>query len=233
MFRGVGTLSIPPEPTLVGNLLLPRSLFGVGVIEDTMTDTDNFEGLMRVYNQRLFRACRSVLRDDAEAEDAAQEAWVQAWKHLDQVEDPARIGAWLTRIAVREALQRAHKNARITPADHDEIAAEDTVNTHPIHSPEQATSDREMGRRLERAIDDLPEVFRTVFVLRLVEELSVAETAECLEISEETVKSRLHRGRKRVADWLLHHAEGATRQVFSFQAERCDRIVKAVLERIS
>jgi RNA polymerase sigma-70 factor (ECF subfamily) len=198
-----------------------------------MADPSDFERMMRLYNQRLFRACRSVLRDDAEAEDAAQEAWVLAWRHLDQVDDPARIGAWLTRIAVREALRRAHTLARATPVDQDEIAAEDTVTTHPTPSPERATSDREMGRRLEHAIDELPEQFRTVFVLRLVEELSVAETAECLDIAEETVKTRLHRARKRVADQLLAEAEGAARQVFSFDAERCDRIVAAVLRRIT
>lgn len=199
-----------------------------------IAEPDEFVLLMRRYNQRVFRACRAVLRDDAEAEDAAQEAWVLAWRHLDQVEDPDRIGAWLTRIAVREALARAHKAGRTTLLDGDEdVASEDAMRPVTSRSPERAASDRELGRLVERAIDDLPEPFRTVFVLRLVEEMSVAETADCLDIPEDTVKTRLHRARARVAEQLMAGAERAASGVFAFEAERCDRIVAAVLRRIS
>jgi RNA polymerase sigma-70 factor (ECF subfamily) len=174
-----------------------------------------------------------VLRDDAEAEDAAQEAWVSAWRHLDQLEDPRRIGAWLTRIAVREALARARRAGRTTLLDGDaDVASEDAMSPIASRSPEHEASDREMGRLMERAIDELPEQFRTVFVLRLVEELSVAETADCLEIPEDTVKTRLHRARARVGQHLLASAERAAPRAFAFEAERCDRIVAAVLARI-
>jgi RNA polymerase sigma-70 factor (ECF subfamily) len=191
-----------------------------------MSDTANFVSLMRQYNQRVFRACRSVLRDDAEAEDAAQEAWVLAWRHLDEVRDPARIGTWVTRIAIREAIARARKVGRLAITDED---VEDTMQ----RSPEKLASDREMGRLIEGALDELSEQFRTVFVLRMVEGMSVADTAEALEIPEETVKTRLHRARRRVADQLVSRLDGATREVYSFDGERCDRIVSAVLRRIS
>ncbi len=198
-----------------------------------MAETDEFVLLMRRYNQRVFRACRAVLRDDAEAEDAAQDAWVQAWRHFGQVEDQDRIGAWLTRIAVREALARAHKAGRMTLLDGDaDVASEDAMSPVANRSPEREASDRELGRLLERAIDALPEQFRAVFVLRLVEEMSVAETADCLDIPEDTVKTRLHRARARVAGQLLAGTERATSYVFAFEAERCDRIVAAVLRRI-
>ncbi len=191
-----------------------------------MADTAGFEELMRRYNQRMFRASRSVLRDDAEAEDAVQDAWVLAWRHLDQVEDPDRIGTWLTRIAIREAQAHARRVSRITPIE----GSEERVSTNPRNSPEQTASDRATGRLIERAIDALPEQFRTVFVLRLVEELSVEETADCLDISKETVKTRLHRARKRVADRLI--LDGRP-EVFAFDGARCDRIVAAVLGRIA
>jgi RNA polymerase sigma-70 factor (ECF subfamily) len=194
-----------------------------------MAETDEFVLLMRRYNQRVFRVCRSVLRDDADAEDAAQDAWVQAWRHLDEVEDPDRIGAWVARIAVREALARAHRLGRTPLLDGDaDVASEDTVSI----DPENEAANREMGRLLERAIDELPEAFRTVLVMRLVEEMSVAETADCLDIPEDTVRTRLHRARSRVAEQLLAGAERATSRVFAFEAERCDRIVAAVLGRI-
>lgn len=190
-----------------------------------MADTAELVRLMRRYNQRMFRACRSVLRDAAEAEDAVQDAWLSAWKHLPELEDPSRVGAWLTRIAVREAMAHARRNARFD--------LEDTVATDPSPSPEREASDREVGRVIEDAIDELPHEFRTVFVLRLVEGLSLAETADSLDIPAETVKTRLHRARRRVADRLLSRLDAQTREVFAFDGERCDRIVTTVLRRIA
>lgn len=194
-----------------------------------------FEVLMRRYNQRLFRAARAIVKDDAEAEDVMQEAYVRAYTHLGELADRARFGTWLTRIAVREALARLRRR-RETAVDGAflEDAMDDaTVFPAPASDPEQGAADRELGRALEAAVDALPEPFRVVFVLRAVEDLSVADTAACLEIPEETVKTRLHRARARLQQALLTQAAAALPEVHAFHRERCDRVVAAVLRRIA
>lgn len=189
-----------------------------------------FELLMRRHNQRLYRAARAILRDDAEAEDVMQDAYVRAYEHLAEFEGRARFSTWLTRIAVHEALARARRRGRFDAFD---AEREEKAMSTPIASdPEQNASDAEMRSVLETAIGKLPDEFRSVFVLRAVEGMTGAETAECLGIPEETVKTRLFRARARLQQMLLESVEPALPAVWEFGAGRCDRVVAAVLVRI-
>jgi RNA polymerase sigma-70 factor (ECF subfamily) len=197
-----------------------------------------FELLMRRYNQRLFRVARAITRSDHEAEDVVQDAWVRAFSHLEQCADRTRAAQWLTRICANEALRRVRRTARLvdiaTPEDGD--GGSEGLHVMALSSqgpsPEDGASDREMAHLLERAIDDLPEAFRLVFVLRAVEQLSSAETAACLGIPEETVKTRLFRARALLREDLVRRIEAGARSAFSFDGARCDRIVAAVLGRV-
>jgi RNA polymerase sigma-70 factor (ECF subfamily) len=185
-----------------------------------------FEVLLRRHNQRLFRVARAIVKSDAEAEDVVQQAWLSAYSHLQQFESAARFSTWLTRIAINEALGRAARGAR-----RGEVELEET---EPMTSrtPEVEVARREEARLLEAAVDDLPESYRIVFMLREVQELSVAETAESLGISEENVKVRLHRARASLREGLIARMESAARQAFPFLGARCDRIVAAVMARL-
>src|SRR5215472_1529153 len=158
-------------------------------------ETGLYEMLMRRYNQRLFRVIRSVVMNDDEAEDVLQEAWVRAYEHLDQFAGRASFSRWVTRIAFHEALARTRKNRRWTPLENPEgeIMAEAERRQTTAETPEMQAERSQLGRMLQAAVDALPETYRSVFVLREVEQLSTTETAECLELSEEAVKTRLHR----------------------------------------
>lgn len=201
-------------------------------------DTTAFEALMRRYNARLFRVARAILKDDAEAEDALQEAYMAAYSHIASFRANATLSTWLTRIVINEALGRLRRRKRdvVVPFaptvhnDHDEEIP--IVSDHPSASPEGATLRAELRRLLERRIDALPVAFRTVFLLREVEELSVEETAECLSIPEPTVRSRLFRARALLRESLSRDLDATTLDVFGFAGERCDRIVAGVLDRL-
>jgi len=189
-------------------------------------DTALFEVLMRRYNQRLYRAARAIVRDDREAEDVMQDAYVRAYEHLAQFAGEARFSTWLTRIAVHEALARVRRRGRFV--DLEEVMP---AVPSPARGPEQRAADGELRRVLEAAIDELPDVYRCAFMLREVEGLSTAETGECLDIPPETVKTRLHRARGLLRRSLeARLGEAAT--VFQFGFARCDRVVAAVLARI-
>jgi len=183
-----------------------------------------FELLMRRNNQRIFRAARAILRDDHEAEDVMQQAYVRAYEHLHEFEARARFSTWLTRIAVHEALARVRRQRRFAPLPEQTLPG--------AHNPEQETSDVEMRRVLESAVDELPDDFRTVFVLRSIEGMSGAETAECLGIPEETVKTRLFRARSRLREILLASIEPTLPEVYDFHLSRCNRVVAAVLSQL-
>jgi RNA polymerase sigma-70 factor (ECF subfamily) len=188
---------------------------------------------MRRYNQRLFRVSRSILGNDAEAEDVTQDAYVRSYMHLDQFDGRARFSTWLTRIAVHEALARARKRQRIVEID----AASESMESHmkmesKAPSPEQEVLAQTMRIVLERAVDRLPETYRSVFMLRQVEGMTTAETAECLDLSEETVKVRLHRARSLLRKEIYAQTGAATVSAFQFMGARCDRMVSAVMERI-
>lgn len=196
-------------------------------------DTASFEILMRRYNQRLYRAARSILHNEHEAEDVMQETYVRAYQHLRQFEGRAKFSTWLTRIAVHEALARTRRRNRFVEPSPD--ASEDPMNRVPTSAPnpEQAASAGELSHLLEQAIDALPDAYRSVFILRDVEEMSTEETAGCLEITEENVKTRLHRARAMLRRELYARAGAGSPAAFQFMATRCDRVVERVFERIT
>ena len=190
-------------------------------------ETALYEILIRRYNQRLYRVARSILRDDADAEDVMQEAYVRAYQHLNQFAGKAKFSTWLTKIAVYEALGRVRLRGRT--ADLDSVLNSDTrampTFTPNTRDPERQAYDHELRLVLERSIESLPEIYRMVFVLRSVEGLSVAETAGCLDIGPEAVKTRLHRARSLLRKDLEQRAGVVTAQAFPFHLSRCDRVV--------
>ena len=183
-----------------------------------------FELILRRHNERIYRTVRSILRDETEVEDAMQQAYVDAFAHLGDFAGRARFSTWLTRIAVHEALARKRRQR-----------PEGELMTNlpdPNRSPEQRTQDAETQKLLVTAIDELPEHFRTVFVLRAVQGLSIEETAETLDLKTETVKTRLHRARGLLQKAIIARTEPALARALPFPATRCDRVVAAVLRRI-
>jgi RNA polymerase sigma-70 factor, ECF subfamily len=194
-------------------------------------DLPVFELIMRRYNQRLFRAARAILRDDAEAEDAVQQAYLSAYAHLDQFAGMARFSTWLMRIAVREALGRRRQRQRLSEVALDGVE-ESMSNGSDEPTPEQLAARREMGTLVEAAVDQLPDLYRIVFMMREIENLSTSETAECLELSEEAVKVRLHRARAMLRDGLLSQVDRSLPDAFPFLGARCDRIVAAVMSEL-
>ena len=190
-----------------------------------------YEILMRRYNQRLYRVARSILRNDTDAEDVMQDAYVRAYEHLNQFAGEAKFSTWLTKIAVYEALERVRRRGRTDSGRDAEHVMAKTKSDTP--DPERQAYDHELRSVLEYAIDTLPEIYRLVFVLRTVEGLSVAETSGCLDIGTEAVKTRLHRARSLLRKDLQQRAGIVTAQAFPFHLSRCDRVVEAVFRRIA
>lgn len=194
-------------------------------------ETGLFELLMRRHNQRLYRTVRAILRSDEGCEDVMQQAYINAFRHLDGFQGEAQFSTWLTRIAINEAILRGRRRDRRGEVP----LAEDAVETRaPTTSPdpEHTAYATELARMLEGEIDALPEVYRVVFVLREIEGLSTAETAESLGINEFTVKSRLHRAKARLRGAIAQRLGTTAAGVYAFHLRRCDRIVAAVLEQI-
>jgi len=197
-------------------------------------DTALYEIIMRRYNQRLYRVARAILRDDAEAEDVMQDAYVRAYQHLDQFAGRAPFSAWLTRIAVHEALARLrlrNRNPQLEDTEHDGELSMNMVETS--LDPEQNASRAELGQLLEDAVLGLPEQYRTVVMLRDVEELSTSETAAALDLTEQNVKVRLHRGRAMVRGWLFARVGPEAKNAFPFMGVRCDRVVQGAFARFA
>ena len=195
-------------------------------------ETALFEVVMRRYNQRLYRVARAILRDDAEAEDVAQQAYVNAYRHLDQFASRAMFTTWLTKIAVHEALARARRRGRFE--EQEAVHDGDTMGAlkSPGADPERQAFAGELRALIESAIEALPEHYRAVFVMREVEGMSTAESAECLDITEETAKTRLHRARMLLRETLYERAGIESGAAFSFEAPRCDRGLGAVFKQI-
>jgi RNA polymerase sigma-70 factor (ECF subfamily) len=193
-------------------------------------DVAAFELLMRRHNRLVYRAVRAVLKDDREVEDVMQDAYVAAFSNLAEFEGRSRFSTWLTRIAVHQAFSRLRREQRFAPLPDTETEDNHVVSASP--TPEQNAIGRELGQILEQAVDSLPESFRAVFVLRAVEQLSVEETATCLDIPEETVKTRLHRARGFLRKSLEDRVGAAVPTLFDFHLSRCDRVVQGVLVRI-
>jgi RNA polymerase sigma-70 factor (ECF subfamily) len=193
-----------------------------------------FEVLMRRHNERLYRAARAIVRDDSEAEDVMQQAYVNAYAHLRQFNGRSTFATWLTRIAVNEATARARRRGRYQPLGDDDRPALRAVLSSASHTdPERETFGREMRAILEDAVDALPDGHREAFMLRQIEGLSTAETAACLDVSEDVVKTRLSRARAALRQDLFNRLGAAAPASFTFERPRCDRVVAAVLARIS
>ena len=193
-----------------------------------------FEIVMRRHNQRLYRVARAILRNDGEAEDVMQDAYVRAYEHLGQFAGKAKFSTWLTRIAVNEALARQRRGER-----YQELAPISEREGDPMDrfasmtpNPEQQASNSEIRRLLEEAIEKLPDSYRIAFMLRDVEGMSTTDAAEALEITEENVKIRLYRARVLLRKSLYARAGIEGKEAFTFNAVRCDRVVKKVFERI-
>ena len=191
-----------------------------------------FEVLMRRHNERIYRAARAIVRDDREAEDVMQQAYVNAYAHLRQFDHRAKFSTWLTRIAINEALARVRRQRRYEPFDDQATDAGETMMSRQQVDPEHQAIARELGMLLERAVDALPDGNREVFMLREIEGLSTAETAESLGVSEDVVKTRLSRARAALRSDLFQRAGLAAANAFRFERPRCDRVVAAVMERI-
>ncbi|HLW54603.1 MAG TPA: RNA polymerase sigma factor [Candidatus Angelobacter sp.] len=222
---------------MTSNAMLPPSLLELSD-EEAVTrvlagETALFEVIMRRYNQRLYRVARAILRDDGEAQDVIQDAYVRAYEHLDQFAGRAAFSTWLTRIAIHEALARKRRRSRLEELETvqkrgDSIPA--LRSSTP--DPEAQTAQSQVRKLLEAAIGALPDDYRTVVVMREVEEMNVAETAASLEVTEALVKTRLHRAHAMLRKELYARALGRVADLYPFLGVRCDRIVKNVLERI-
>jgi RNA polymerase sigma-70 factor (ECF subfamily) len=193
-----------------------------------------FELLMRRHNQRLFRVTRAILRNDADAEDAVQQAYLSAYQRLGQFAGAAQFSTWLTRIAIHASLARLRKDRHRIEVVSDGPRQEEMMSKlpSPSENPEETVGRRELTALLEQAIDELPEIYRVVIMMRQVQQLSTAETAECLEVTEEVVKVRLHRATGMLRAALEGRVDALAAQSFPFLGVRCDRIVASVLEEI-
>lgn len=193
--------------------------------------------MMRRYNQRLFRTARAILRDDTEAEEAVQDAWMKAIRGMAAFRAESRLSTWLIRVAANEALMRLRKLRRGTEpiplgTEPPELPAEDRP-ADPSAGPEQMAVRAEARRMVEARIDALPEAFRAVFVLRAVEELTVEETSAVLGVPEPTVRSRFFRARGLLRESLAREMDMAIADAFSFAGERCERITARVMARLA
>jgi RNA polymerase sigma-70 factor (ECF subfamily) len=192
-----------------------------------------FEVLMRRHNERIYRAARAIVKDESEAEDVMQQAYVNAYSHLRQFDGRSLFSTWLTRIAVHEAFARARRRGRyltMDPENHSTLEFPTPVASTP--DPERLAFSRELGVLMEAAIDRLPDGAREVFILRQVEGMDTAEVAAVLGVSEAVVKTRLSRARAALRRHLEDHANVAASNTFRFLRPRCDRVVAAVLARI-
>jgi RNA polymerase sigma-70 factor, ECF subfamily len=201
-------------------------------------DQAAFETLMRRHNARLFRVARAILKDDGEAEDALQDAYLDAYRRIGDFRGDSQLATWLTRIVINQALMRLRRQKRdrvVVPfgvrRGTDRELPELDMADDKSESPTDATMRAEVRRMIERRIDELPVAFRTVFVMREVEDMTVDETAACLSIPAATVRTRLFRARALLREALARDMDSATVEVFGFAGARCDRIVANVLAR--
>ncbi|ANO52542.1 RNA polymerase sigma factor [Woeseia oceani] len=205
--------------------ILPRVLDG---------DIDAYEGIMRHHNQRLFRVARSIVTDDAEAMDVVQESFIQAYQKLGELREAGALPTWLARITRNAALMRLRKSRRMQYMDEPDFENVMNLSTA-VKRPEQPDAklaNTELRRLLESCIDELPDAFRAVFMLRAIEHCSIVDTAEILEIKEATVKTRFHRARLLLQKRLLEYSEADGVSVHEFAGHRCDRIVQNVLQEL-
>jgi RNA polymerase sigma-70 factor (ECF subfamily) len=192
-----------------------------------------FELLMRRHNQRVYRVVRSVLRDSAEIEDVIQQAYVQAFLHLDQFGGDARWSTWVCRIAINEALARLRQRGRFVSIEALSEDAMADVSKGSSTDPERTTAGREFGQLVEQAIDHLPDIYRSVLIMREVEGMSTSEAAAILDVEPEVIKTRLHRARAALRTAIEDRVGEQMTNTYTFGNERCDRVVAAVLARLN
>jgi RNA polymerase sigma-70 factor (ECF subfamily) len=202
-----------------------------------------FELLMRRYNRPLYRTARSILKDDADAEDALQESYLLAYRNLHLFRGDSSLATWLTRIVVNESVARLRKTARraqiielganTVSDEHRYEDAMPSMSPMTAEPPEHSTARAEMRGMIERKIDALPESFRVVFMLRAIEEMTVEETAACLGIPEATVRTRYFRAKSLLRESLSREIDFALEEAFAFDGARCDRIVEGVMQTLS
>lgn len=194
--------------------------------------------IIQQHNRRLYRIARSIVRDDSEAEDVLQEAYLRAFSTLAGFRGESSLATWLTRIVLNEALQRLRRKTEI-PAPPIELpaAAQSQVIPFPLSGsqptdPERAMAQRQLCQLLEQAIDGLPDDFRTVLMARVIEDMSIEETADLLGLLPETVKTRLHRARRLLKTALADHIGPMFSDVFPFEGKRCERVTNIVVQRL-
>jgi RNA polymerase sigma-70 factor (ECF subfamily) len=196
-------------------------------------DAAAFELLMRRHNQRIYRVVRSVLRDSDEIEDVIQQAYVQAFLHLDQFGGDARWSTWVCRIAINEALARLRQRGRFVSIEALSEDAMADVSKGSSGDPERTTAGREFGHLVEQAIDHLPDIYRSVLIMREVEGMSTSEAAAVLAVEPEVIKTRLHRARAALRAAIEDRVGEQMKNTYTFGNERCDRVVAAVLARLN
>jgi RNA polymerase sigma-70 factor (ECF subfamily) len=197
--------------------------------------------IVRLNNRRLFRVARSILKDDWEAEEAVQEAYIRAFTHLGEFQGKSKLSTWLTRIVVNEALGRLRRRKPETDLSFIEniAATQDDTGivpfplTAPQPDPERAMAQTEIQTLLEKAIDALPDAFRIVLVARVIEEMSVEETADLYGLKPETVKTRLHRARAMLRENLEQKFGPMLTNTFPFGGQRCERMADRIIERLA
>jgi RNA polymerase sigma-70 factor, ECF subfamily len=209
----------------------------IGLVRDK--DEAAVRALMQRYNRRLYRLARSVVRDAGEAEDVLQEAYLRAFASLADFRGDASLSTWLTRIVINEALQRLRRRTDIPAADVTNDVERRGAEVIPFPAslatidPERTMAQRQLCQLVEDAIDGLPCEFRSILVARIIEGMSVEETAAAFDLQAETVKTRLHRARRLLKDALAEHIGPHFGELFPFAGQRCERITAAVIERLS
>ena len=195
-------------------------------------DADAFRAIIKTHNQRLYRIARGVVRNDSEAEDIVQEAYVRAFAGLATFRGDASLATWLSRIVINEALGRLRKRRRTVAMPTSPEAKIIQFPLNPSDDPERTMAQRQILRLVERATDNLPDVYRTVFIARVIEGLNIEETADLLGVRPETVKTRLHRARALVRKALDDEIGPVLLDAFPFAGRRCERLTEAVMKRL-
>jgi RNA polymerase sigma-70 factor (ECF subfamily) len=228
------------EPMAPVGKPLTRSTDGLSDVElverARARDASAFRTIMKTHNQRLYRLARGIVRNDSEAEDIVQEGYVRAFSHLDGFRGDSSLATWLSRIVINEALGRMRKKRRSVEVPESSRQPEATIIQFPVNvsndDPERTMAQRQILNLVERATDNLPDVYRTVFVARVIEGLNIDETSELLGVKPETVKTRLHRARQLVRKELDAQIGPVLLDAFPFAGRRCERLTVAVLGRL-
>ncbi|RWN30537.1 MAG: RNA polymerase sigma factor [Mesorhizobium sp.] len=195
-------------------------------------DGDAFRIIIITHNQRLYRIARGVVRNDSEAEDIVQEAYLKAFAHLDAFRGDSSLATWLSRIVINEALGRLRKRRRTVAMPENPQAEIIRFPLNPSDDPERTMAQRQILQLVEQATDSLPDVYRTVFVARVIEGLSIEETADLLGVRPQTVRTRLHRARALVRKALDDQIGPVLLDAFPFAGRRCERLTSAVMRRL-